>query len=81
MGAYLVGVNNQYENWRLQISAQSNMHIKVKHLKTSRFDNGTQCVGKYPKRKILKLVKYNALPAFRTGFNQAASTVREDDNK
>jgi len=55
--------------------------IKVKPLKTSRFDNGTQCARKYPKRKILKLAKYNALSAFRTGCNQVAFTVRDDENK
>jgi hypothetical protein len=99
---------------KINNSAQSNKHIKVKALKTSRLDNGTQCCGKYPTidfkytinaetnmeqsqiwsttytvkcgwragRKILKVVKkYNALSAFRTGFNEVAFTVREDDNK
>jgi hypothetical protein len=33
-------------------------------------------------RKILKLVKkYNTLSAFRTGFNEVAFTVRENDSK
>jgi hypothetical protein len=38
--------------------------------------------GWWAGRKILKLVKkYNALCAFRTGFNEVVFTIREDDIK
>jgi hypothetical protein len=38
--------------------------------------------GWWTGRKILKLVKkYNALSAFRTGFNEVAFTVRKNDSK
>jgi hypothetical protein len=38
--------------------------------------------GWWAGRKILKLMKkYNALSAFRTGFNEVVFTIREDHSK